>query len=391
MFSSRLRHGAGRNRLALAIEQRRASGLPIIDLTLSNPTRAGFRYPPDLLKPLGHVRGLQYDPKPFGLAEARQAVSDDFARRGATVPPEHVVVTASTSEGYSVLFKLLCDPGDTVLAPQPSYPIIEHLADLDAVALEPYALDFHGSWSIDVDGLREKIAKVDTGGHRVRAVIVISPNNPTGSIIKAEEARVLASLAREIGLAVIVDEVFADYLFAPASPPALQEDALTFRLGGLSKTIGMPQLKLGWIGVSGPAPLVHSAMDRLETICDTYLSVSTPLQAAAPQLLADGAAVRAQIQERVAGNLAWLRTVLTEHRACSLLSPDGGWYAVVQVPAIQSEEQLVLDLLHRTGILVHPGYFFDFAREAFIVLSLLPEPAVFRPAAERVLAEMGRA
>jgi alanine-synthesizing transaminase len=392
MYSSRLRHGAGRNRLAIALDRRRAAGLPILDLTLSNPTCAGFAYPPKLLKPLADERGLRYEPHPFGLPSARQAVSDDFSRRGAPMPPERIVLTSSTSEAYSLLFKLLCDPGDSVLAPQPSYPLIEHLADLDAVTLEPYNLEFHGTWSVDVDGLREKLARANVRS-RVRAVVLISPNNPTGSIVKPEEARAISTLAREHDIALIVDEVFADYPLDSRSPASVSvhtsDTALTFTLGGLSKTVGLPQVKLGWIGVNGPAMLVAGAMERLETICDTYLSVSTPVQAAACELFTEGAAVRSQIQTRIGSNLERLKTGSAANPACSVLPPDAGWYAVVQVPSLKSEETLVLDLLNGSGVLVHPGYFFDFAREAFLVVSLLPEPQTFTRAVEALFGQIG--
>jgi aspartate/methionine/tyrosine aminotransferase len=389
MFSARLSHGAGRNRLTIALEERRAAGLPIVDLTLSNPTRAGFIYPPGLLMPLAHERGLCYDPMPFGLPDARKAVSDDFARRGSNVPSERIVLTTSTSEAYSLLFKLLCDPGDAVLAPRPSYPLVEHLTDLDATVLESYALELHGAWSIDLDGLRATLASAAARGRRARAIITISPNNPTGWVLTPEDARTVSALARDNDVALIIDEVFADYRFDNKLPAMMQDDVLTFRLGGLSKTVGLPQLKLGWIAVSGPATLVDDAMERLETICDTYLSVSTPVQAAAADLLREGAAIRAQIQLRVWRNLEQLTAVAAAHPACSLLRPDGGWYAVVQVPAIVSEEALVVGLLDRTGVLVHPGYFFDFDREAFLVVSLLPEPAIFHHAVERLFGEIG--
>ena len=392
MYSSRLRHGAGRNRLAAALDRRRAAGLPILDLTLSNPTSAGFAYSPKLLKPLADVRGLRYEPQPFGLPSARQAVSDDFSRRGAPIPPERIVLTSSTSEAYSFLFKLLCNPGDTVLAPQPSYPLIEHLAGLDAVTLESYSLEFHGTWSIDVDGLHERLARA-SGRSQVRAIILISPNNPTGSVVKPEEARSVSSLARDHDVALIVDEVFADYPLDGRSPASVSVHtggtALTFTLGGLSKTVGLPQVKLGWIGVTGPAMLVSEAMERLETIADTYLSVATPVQAAACELLAEGAAVRSQIQARIAANLDRLRTAAAANPACSVLPPDAGWYAVVQVPNLKSEEAIVLDLLDGSGVLVHPGYFFDFAREAFLVVSLLPEQQTFTRAVETLFGRIG--
>jgi alanine-synthesizing transaminase len=406
MFSSRLRQGPGRNRLTLALDRRRLAGLPIADLTESNPTRAGFTYPADLLAALGQPSGLLYDPRPFGLATARQAVADDFKRRGVAVAPERIVLTASTSEAYSFLLKLLCDPGDIVLAPRPSYPLMEHLADLDAVAIEPYSMEFHGRWSLDVEAIAKRLAATPT---RIRAIIIVSPNNPTGSVLKPSELAELAELARRHEVALIADEVFADYpsdsekgpgtFFDPSErkrypdpfPSVLaQDEALSFGLGGLSKCVGLPQVKLGWIGVSGPSALVAPAMERLETICDTYLSVSTPVQVAAAKLLKEGAVVRTQIQRRVSENDARLRAAAGDYPACSVLPIEGGWYAVVQVPAIRSEEALVVDLLEHAGVLVHPGYFFDFEREAFLVLSLLPAPVIFSAAVDALLSEVGR-
>jgi len=390
MFSSRLRHVSERNRLGVALDARRAAGLPVMDLTLSNPTRAGFVYPSGLLQPLTQERALCYEPQPFGLSSARQAVSDEFGRRGVVVSPDRTILTASTSEAYSLLFKLLCDPGDAVIAPRPSYPLVEHLTELDAVSLEHYSLEFHEQWTIDIDGLRERLSA--QGNRRIRAIVMISPNNPTGSVVKAGELRDLASLARQHDLALISDEVFADYSIT--SPDCLsvlgQRDVLAFALGGLSKSAGLPQVKLGWIGVGGPTTLVDEAMERLETICDAYLSVSTPVQIAVPELLKAGAQVRTQIHRRVRDNFATLVDIASGHPSCSALPCEAGWYAVLQVPAITSEEALVLELLDRTGILVHPGYFFDFEREAFLVISLLPETASFSSALQTLFHEIGR-
>jgi alanine-synthesizing transaminase len=399
MFASRLRRGPGRNLLSAALDRRRAAGLPVIDLTESNPTRAGFQYPPALLEPLAQPEALRYAPHPLGLAPARQAVSSDFHRRGVDVAPEHIVLVASTSEAYSLLFKLLCDPGDAVLVPRPSYPLVEHLTDLDGIIAEPYALEFYGRWSIDLDAIRRAL----DASSGIRAIVLISPNNPTGSVVTPSELQQLATLAAQRDVALIADEVFADYPIALASPngsgrrqPAVnsalsQAEALTFGLGGLSKSVGLPQVKLGWIGVRGPAPLVDAALERLETICDAYLSVSTPVQLAASDLLRGGAPVRAQIHTRVCVNAAALRNAVAAHAACTLFPIEAGWYAVLQIPAVKSEETFVVDLLERTGLLVHPGYFFDFEREAFLVLSLLPEPAAFSSALATLFAEIGRA
>lgn len=385
-FSSRLRQTAGRNRLAVAIDRRRAAGLPIVDLTLSNPTRAGFAYPAGLLAPLADDRSLCYEPEPFGTPSARQAVADDFARRGLPVAANRTVLTASTSEAYSLLFKLLCDPGDAVLAPRPSYPLIEHLTELDGVSLEHYHLEFHGRWELDVEELREKARS-----ENARAIIMISPNNPTGSVVTSAELDAVASIAREHDLALISDEVFADYGIARSqTTSALQQgSALTFALGGLSKSVGLPQAKLGWIAAGGPPALVAQAMERLETICDAYLSVSTPVQVAAAHLLENGASVRTQIQERVRGNYAQLLSSAFAYPSCTVMPVEAGWYAVVQVPSLAPEETIVVNLLEETGVLVHPGYFFDFEREAFLIVSLLPKPELFTVGVRALLAQIG--
>ena len=386
MFSSRLRHPAGRNRLAVALERRRAAGHPIIDLTLSNPTRAGFAYPNGLLEELAQDLSLCYEPQPFGMFSARQAVSQDFTRRGLSVAPDRIVLTASTSEAYSLLFKLLCDPGDAVLAPRPSYPLVEHLTELDGVCLEPYSLEFHGRWELDLEGLREKARSP-----RMRAIIMISPNNPTGSVVGGSELEAVASIAREHDLALISDEVFAEYPISSHQPASalLQSGPLTFVLGGLSKSVGLPQVKLGWIAVAGKESLVVDAMERLETICDAYLSVATPVQVAAREFLTAGASVRTQIQTRVRENHKQLVELAAADPACAVLPVEAGWYAVIQVPAVTSEETMAVDLLEQTGVLVHPGYFFDFEREAFLIVSLLPAPQVFASGAQAIFGRTG--
>jgi alanine-synthesizing transaminase len=303
------------------------------------------------------------------------------------VPAERIALTASTSEAYSLLFKLLCDPGDRVLVPRPSYPLVEHLTDLEGVVAEPYAVEFHGRWSIDLDDVRRAIGD---STRNVRAIVLVSPNNPTGSVVSAAELDEIVALAARHDLAVIADEVFSDYPIqnSRVSSVLSQAQALTFGLGGLSKSVGLPQVKLGWIGVSGPQALVDAALERLETICDTYLSVSTPVQLAAADLLRDGAPVRAQIQARIRENAAALQGMVAQYSQCTLFPIEAGWYAVLQIPAVTSEEAFVVDLLERTGVLVHPGYFFDFEREAFLVLSLLPEPALFSSALGVLFAEI---
>jgi alanine-synthesizing transaminase len=393
MFSSRLPPSLAPNALTQAIRDLRASGASWIDLTETNPTAVGVEYPADVLQGLDDPRARTYTPEALGLRVAREAIAGDYARRGRLVSPDRVVVTASTSEAYSILFKLLCDPGDAVLVPQPSYPLFSLLAGLEAVALRPYRLLDHDGWSID----RRTVLEAMTPA--VRAVLVVSPNNPTGSIVRRADVDWLADECARRDVALIVDEVFADYPLAslpierrplPDSPLVRRSDpCLTFTLGGLSKSAGLPQVKLGWIAVGGPdAPAVES-LQRLDLICDTYLSVSTPVQAAAPALIRAGATIRAAIQARVMRNLAALREKLRARPELTLVEPEAGWSAVWQVPAIESEESLVLRLLTASQVLVHPGYFFDFPREAFLVTSLLPVPQVFDDGVDRVLGALG--
>lgn len=373
MFSTRVPADRQPNNISVALARARQRGA-VIDLTLSNPTCAGFSYPADLLGPLADSAALTYSPAPFGARDARDAVAATYARRGLEIRADRIVLTASSSEAYSLLFKLLCDPGGSrVLTPVPSYPLFDHLTALDGVEHVRYALDYHGAWTIDVDS-------VDRGWTpATRGVLAVTPNNPTGSILTASDADELATRCRSREAALILDEVFCDYPLAAGlqEPPSLASpDCLTFRLGGLSKTIGLPQVKLGWIAVQGPERHVAEALDRLELICDTYLSVSTPVQLATRALLSRGEVVRAQILERVRANYA---TMTTDFRrgGATVLSADAGWSAVIRVPATQSEETLVLSLLDLDGVLVHPGYFFDFPHEAFLIVSLLPEPDLF--------------
>lgn len=377
------------NRVSQAVAQLRRDGVPFVDLTLSNPTRADLDYPPDLLAPLGHARALTYRPDPLGLPDAREAVVDDFARRGLRVDAAHVALTASTSEAYSLLFKLLCDPGDEVLIPQPSYPLFEHLTRLDAVRAVPYQLEYHGRWSIDLASVARALSP------RTRAVLVVSPNNPTGNYISQRDLDALAELCAPRGVAVIADEVFADYDLeaAPALPRGClldRTDVLGFTLGGLSKSIGLPQVKLGWVVVSGSATLRQEAMDRLELACDTYLSVSTPVQMAARELLDLGAPIRRQIQQRVRGNLDVCAALVAGRPSCTLLHAEGGWCGVVQVPAVVPEDELMLSLLLHHRVLVQPGYFFDFDRESFLVISLLASEANLTEGVSRALDHIER-
>jgi alanine-synthesizing transaminase len=384
MFSARTGWDLTPNRLSSLLETRRKRGEPVLDLTETNPTRVGIAYPPDLLAPLADPAALRYEPTPRGLASAREAVAQDHARRGVPVDPGRIFLAASTSEAYAWLFKLLCDPGDAVLVPRPSYPLFSYLARLESVDVVPYALSYDGEWHLGVDAVREALDP------RARAVVVVSPNNPTGSYLKRDEADALLALCAEQGLAVISDEVFADYAFAPdprrVASLAVDGPALAFSLGGLSKSCGLPQLKLAWIAVSGPGKGRARAMERLEVVADTYLSVSTPVQHAARALLARRPELQRPIAERVDANRGALRGRLGPGSPATMLATEGGWSAVLQVPATRSEDEIVARLLEEHGVLVHPGYFFDFPREAYLVLSLLPPPATFADAVDRILA-----
>jgi alanine-synthesizing transaminase len=369
------------NAITRAVERLRAAGTPFVDLTESNPTTAEVPYPPGILDALADPAALTYVPQAFGLREAREAVAEEFARRGARINPGHVVLSASTSEAYSWLFKLLCDPGDTVLIPRPSYPLFEHLTRLEGVATAPYQLAYHGRWEVDLDSLA--FAPPNT-----RAVLVVSPNNPTGSFLSRRESDALMAVCRARGWALIVDEVFADYPIEPHDPVtdfASHADVLAFTLGGASKSIGLPQVKLGWTLVGGPAAARAEALTALELIADTFLSVSTPVQVAAARLLRDGAAVRQAIRQRVRENLFAARQLAVGYPSCDLLPIEGGWSLIVRVPATRPEESLVLDLLEHDRVLVHPGFFFDLPHEAFLVISLLPSPSVFADAFARVM------
>jgi alanine-synthesizing transaminase len=385
VFSSRFKWSLETNRIARLLEEKRHAGAPILDLTASNPTRAGLNYPADeILAALAEPPALVYDPAPKGLAVAREAVGEYYRARGEAVDPAHVHLTASTSEAYAWLFKLLADAGDAVLVPQPSYPLFDFLAALEGVELRPYELSYlHPSgWRVDFDSLSR------AANERARAVVVVNPNNPTGSFLKRDELSPLLGFCAARRLALVVDEVFSDY--------ALGDDAglitattqintvLTFTLNGFSKTLGLPQMKLGWVVTNGPEQLRAEADARLDLIADTFLSVNTPAEHAAPAWLALRGQIQGQILDRLRGNLNWLADRLHD-TPCRLLKVEGGWSAAVEVPRLMSEEELVLSLLEEDGVLAHPGYFFDFPREAFLVLSLLAPEADFREGVERIL------
>jgi alanine-synthesizing transaminase len=372
VFSSRLDWNLQTNRLSAL----RKTKQRVLDLTESNPTRAGLEYPrEEILAALADARALRYDPEPRGLLSAREAVASYYGN----VPASRILLTASTSEAYAYLFKLLCDPGDEILSPRPSYPLFEFLAGLESVRVVQYPLRYDGVWHIDFDSLERAITP------RTRAIVVVNPNNPTGSFLKREEW----SRLQKLGIPILSDEVFSDYAFAPDDSRirTLTEtaEALTFSMSGLSKIAALPQMKLGWIVASGPGH--EAALERLELIADTYLSVATPVQLALPRLLDASAAVRKQIVERTSANLSQLNR-LTSASAAQPLRVEGGWYAVLQVPRTRSEEEWAISLLDRCNVLVQPGFYFDFESEAFLVVSLLTPTDVFEEGIHRILAEI---
>ena len=381
MFSNRLPGHADVNALSRAVARLKSAGTSIVDLTESNPTHVGLPYEVDLLSAAALERALCYDPQPFGLRTAREAVSADYARRGVAVDPECIVLSASTSEAYSWLFKLLCNPGESVLIPQPSYPLFEHLTRLESVRAVPYQLEYHGRWEIDFE-------TIAAAKDEVRAVLLVSPNNPTGSYVTPREADTLAGICRERGWALVSDEVFAEYALdaeTPATEIARRASVLSFTLGGASKSLGLPQMKLAWTIVDGPVKQRIDALSRLELIADTFLPVNTPVQVAAPDLFRRAAPIRQAIHQRVSRNLTAARDVARAYPACEVLRVEGGWTAVVRVPATRSEEALTLGLVQDEHVLVHPGFFFDFSHEAFVIVSLLPQEDVFVEAFARVL------
>jgi len=356
--------------------------VPLLDLTVTNPTKVGLVYPPDLLASLADPAGLSYEPAPFGLTAAREAVAAEMSKGGARIDASRVVLTASTSESYSLLFKLLCDPGDCVLVPQPSYPLFELLTQLESVQPMDYQLENHGVWSIDRESVRASCSA------RTGAVLVVTPNNPTGSMLRRDDREWLVEFAQVGRFAIISDEVFADFPIIPRQDAASmlgESRVLTFTLGGLSKSAGLPQVKLGWMIVSGPDADVADAMGRLELMCDTYLSVSTPVQLAAAKLLATGAGIRDAIRQRVQENYRALVRTAGVHPAVRVIEPEGGWSVVIQVPETAGEEALVRRLLEEAQVVVHPGYFFGLRSGAHIVISLLPRPEVFESAVVKVL------
>ena len=427
MFSERTNWRLAQNRFTQAVEEARHRGVRLLDLTESNPTRVGLEYDSaTILQALGSERGLDYDPQAKGLLDARQAVAryyvDRFANSkrevagnvsttwdtrvpttcSASMDPERIVLTASTSEGYSYVFRLLCNAQDELLVPKPSYPLFEFLADLQDVRLVPYPLIYDHGWQMDLHSMGKALTS------RTRGVVLVHPNNPTGSYVHVSERGPLNQFCRAHGLALIVDEVFLDYEIntsgakAPlsevasdrsaesAAPPpttsfSSNDEALTFTLSGLSKISALPQMKVAWIVTSGPPDQVAAAMGRLEVIADTYLSMNAPVQWAVPVMLEQRRSIQRQLMTRVQGNLAELDRQLAAQKACRRLVVEGGWYAVVRVPVTRSDEELAIDLVREEAVVVHPGHFYDFETDGYLVLSLIPPVQEFAEGVHRVL------
>lgn len=385
MFSSRASRDLSHNRLAIALSQARASPRPLLDLTESNPTRAGI--PCDagaILAGLSTRASLRYEPAPFGIPVAREAVARDLSMRGPAVDPSRVVLTSSTSEAYAFLFKLLADPGDEVLMPAPSYPLFEHLARLESVRAVPYRLAYDGAWHVDLQSVRSAVTP------RTRAIVAVSPNNPTGSYLKRDELDALASL----NLPIVSDEVFGEFPLradAARASSALEAKAapLVFALGGLSKSAALPQMKLAWIAVGGEEGPAGAALARLEVIADAFLSVGTPVQHALAGILASRATAADAIRRRTRANLACLHAAVAG-TAASLLDVEGGWYATLRLPRTQSEERWALELLEDEGVYVHPGHFFDFDEEAYVVVSLITPEADLVQGVTRIVQRVAR-
>ncbi|MBI5591056.1 MAG: pyridoxal phosphate-dependent aminotransferase [Deltaproteobacteria bacterium] len=375
MFSSRLSWNPSTNRITRIIEALRQSGIELVDLTGTNPTTAGFDYDPaTVCRAISSPAILEYHPSPRGLIPARQAVVDYYRHHGKAVDLETVFLTASTSESYACIFKLLCDPGDTILAPRPSYPLFDFLAGLESIHLEAYRMGYQPDtgWQIDL----EQIKSLTTP--RTRAIILVNPNNPTGSYVRPHERDQLTRWCRDHDLALIVDEVFLDYAAAETPLSALSaagnSGALTFTLSGISKVLGLPQFKLGWIQVSGPKPICESACNNLEMISDTYLSASTPVQVALPDLMAQRDFFQNQVIARIEANERYLNAACAGLTAGRMLQREGGWTAVIAMQNGISDEDMVCRLLESDQVLVHPGYFYDFDEDDCLVISLLTRP-----------------
>jgi len=382
MFAERTNWNLAGNRLSEALARHRAGGKRLLDLTASNPTECGFAHDNEtILAALRNPAALRYEPNPKGLESARLAVRLYYSTRGAAISADDMVLTTSTSEAYSFVFRLLCNPGDELLIPAPSYPLFGFLADIQDVKLVRYPLVYDHGWQIDFHSLQQAITP------RTRGVIVVNPNNPTGHFVKEKELAKLNELCAAREMALIADEVFLDFALSDARQVTFAGNAgaLTFAMSGLSKIAGLPQMKMAWVISSGPEKLKRQAMERLEVIADSYLSPNAPVQLATPVFLAQRHGFQKQVMARIRKNLEGLDRQLALQKSCTRLEVEGGWYAVLRVPAIGSDEELAIELLTKRDVYVHPGHFFDFATEGYLVLSLIAREEEFAEGIRRVL------
>lgn len=385
MFASRTGWNLKPNRFTLAFENHQKSGRRLLDLTASNPTACNFHYQSDpLLKPFQNPASLSYEPQARGLLSARQSVADYYAAKSLDVSAENVILTTSTSEAYSFIFRLLCNAGDEVLLPQPSYPLFQFLADLHDIRLCPYSLVYDHGWQIDFSSLQRAITP------RTRAIILVNPNNPTGSFTKSAESDELNRICAQHQLALIADEVFHDYSFAAAAPLSFSTNdaALTFTLSGLSKVAGLPQMKVAWMVINGPAALRQAAIDKLDVIADTFLSMNAPIQYALPAFLDSRHHFQTQLNARLRANLHALDAELARQKTCTRLDVEGGWYATLRVPVTRTDEDLAIALLERRDVLVHPGHFFDLEQDGYLILSLMTPDNIFVEGLKRIVQEI---
>ena len=382
MFAERTNWNLAGNRLSEALARHRAGGKRLFDLTASNPTECGFAYDGKaILAALRHPAALRYEPNPKGLESARLAVTEYYSARGVAISAENIVLTTSTSEAYSFVFRLLCNPGDELLIPAPSYPLFGFLADIQDVKVVRYPLVYDHGWQIDFHSLQQAITP------RTRGVIVVNPNNPTGHFVKVSELARLNDLCAAREMAIVADEVFLDFALGDANTVSFAGNtgALTFAMSGLSKIAGLPQMKMAWVIASGPERLKRQALERLEVIADTYLSPNAPVQLATPAFLQQRHGFQKQAMARVRTNLAELDRRLAGQKTCSRLEVEGGWYAVLRVPATGSDEELAIELLTKEDVYVHPGHFFDFGAEGYLVVSLIGREEEFAEGIGRVL------
>jgi len=393
MFSRRTAWNLSPNRYSEALEEHRRSGRELLDLTASNPTTIGLAYREDiLLQSLTHRGALTYQPVAQGLLSARDAVAAYNTEMGTRVSADDLILTTSTSEAYSFVFRLLCDPGDAVLVPTPSYPLFDFLGDLNDVKLVPYELVYDHGWQVDFESLRSAMQPTQTDGTRCRAVLVVNPNNPTGSFVKSHEVTELGRICAANEMAIVADEVFFDYSLGEIVPLTLSAstEALTFTLSGLSKISALPQMKVAWVATTGPEALKREALARLAVIADTYLSMNTPAQLGLPTMLEERHDIQTQIMQRIRTNLAELDTQLATQNLCHRLAVEGGWYAVLRVPVLGSDEELAVALLCNTGVLLHPGHFYNFQGEGYLVASLITPSWEFAEGIRRILRFTGR-